>query len=386
MTHRAQFSQTEIAGSFKLLGLPAAIVQALDETGFEAPSRMQATCIPPLLQGRDLLAHTYTGMGKTLTFVLPLLASLDLAQPRIQALVLTPDDKTSLHVCEVFQSYARHLTGFHVLPVYHQSSSVQMRQFQRGCHVVVGTPPQVMNFLDEGYFGVASLHTLVMDEADRMLREGMSDALRDLLARLPHRVQTAIFAASRFRELELFAAASLNAPVVADVLEKLPELPHLRLRFWQVDERARIDALTRVVEIEPGFDAGLIFVHHTNTATQLRDKLRARGYAAEHVASDTPPHQRMRIAEMLVGGAADMLVATDGAVWNAPVPRFTHLINFDIPVDIESCAHRLRHLDGAGHPGTVIFLVTAREMGMLHSIEQAAGRPIKALELPERLR
>jgi ATP-dependent RNA helicase DeaD len=163
-------------------------------------------------------------------------------------------------------------------------------------------------------------------------------------------------------------------------------LPHLRLRFWQVDERARIDALTRVVEIEPGFDAGLIFVHHTNTATQLRDKLRARGYAAEHVASDTPPHQRMRIAEMLVGGAADMLVATDGAVWNAPVPRFTHLINFDIPVDIESCAHRLRHLDGAGHPGTVIFLVTAREMGMLHSIEQAAGRPIKALELPERLR
>lgn len=383
---RLQFDQTGIADSFDLLGLPAAIVQALDESGYEVPSRVQVACIPPLLKGRDLLAHTHTGTGKTLSFVLPLLAALDLERPQVQTLVLTPNDETSLHVAEVFQSYARHLDGFHVLPVYHQSSAIQLRQLQRGCHVVVGTPPRVAHFLEDGHFSVDALRTLVLDEVDTMLREGMTDMLRDVLAQMPHRAQTAMFAATMFRELQLFAAECLNEPENVAIQDKLLDMPRLRQRFWQVDGRAKLNALARVVEIEPGFDAGLVFVHHKSTATLLTEKLRARGYAVDQIDSETLPHRRLRIAERLAGGETDILVATDNAAWNVGATRFTHVINFDIPVDLESHAHRLGYLDHSGTSGTVIFLVTAREMGMLHCIEQATGQTIKALELPERPR
>jgi ATP-dependent RNA helicase DeaD len=386
MSMRLQFGQTDIADSFDLLGLPVPLVRALDETGYEVPSRVQVACIPPLLMGRDLLAHTHTGTGKTLAFVLPLLAAIELERRQVQALVLTPDDETSLHVCEVFQSYARHLEGFHVLPVYHQTSAIQLRQLQRGCHVVVGTPPRLAHYLADGYFAVDDLRTLVMDEVDTMLREGMVDTLREILAQLPHRTQTAMFTASMFRELQMFAAECLSEPHGVDDMEKPGDLPSLRQRYWQVDGRAKLNALARVIEIEPGFDAGLVFVHHRNTASLLTEKLRARGYAVEQVDSETLPHQRLGIAEKLAGREADILVVTDNAAWKVRTPRFTHVISFDMPVDIEAHVHRLRHLDGAENTRTAIFLVTAREMDMLHCIEQATGQPIKALELPERPR
>ncbi|MBR4736186.1 MAG: DEAD/DEAH box helicase, partial [Rhodocyclaceae bacterium] len=184
---------TQTIEQFSQLQLRDEILAALREVGYETPSPIQAACIPPLLAGYDVLGEAQTGTGKTAAFALPILQKVDLAQRRPQALVLTPTRELSLQVAEAFQRYASHLPGFHVLPLYGgQSMSVQLRQLKRGAHVIVGTPGRIMDHIERESLDLSALRTLVLDEADEMLRMGFIDDVQWILEHTPDLRQTVL--------------------------------------------------------------------------------------------------------------------------------------------------------------------------------------------------
>lgn len=374
------------AERFDQFGFSAALLQRLRESGHEIPSHVQVACIPPLLEGRDLLAHTDSGTGKTLSFVLPLLASLDLACRQSQVLVLTPTDETSLHVAEIFQDYARYLPDFHVLPIYHQSSTIQLRQLQRGTHVLVGTPRRIKYHLENNRLRLGKLKTVVLDEADVMLHEGFIEDIDWILGQLPAYRQTVIFAATLPKELRNFADACLHQPLKLRGIEKSVLAPPVRQRYWQVGSQSKLNALMRLIEVEPGFDAALVFVHGKADTVNLAEKLKARGYAAAALDGETPPARRARAIEQFKAGEIDIVVGTDMACDNLDVARLTHVVSYDLPCDAASHVHRIGHLAHPAPHGTAILLVTPHEMGMMRSIERATQQAIDVLVLPERFR
>ncbi|OHC67092.1 MAG: hypothetical protein A3H93_11865 [Rhodocyclales bacterium RIFCSPLOWO2_02_FULL_63_24] len=371
---------------FDQFGFSAALMRRLRESGHEIPSHIQAACIPPLLAGHDLLAHTDIGTGKTLSFVLPLLATLDLSSRQPQAMVLTPTDETTLHVAEIFQDYAKYLPEFHVLPIYHQSSTIQLRQLSRGTHVTVGTPRRIKYQIESSRLHLDRLKTLVLDEADEMLRVGFVDDIEWIVGQTSARQQTAIFAATLPVELRNLADACLHKPLKVRGTEKSAVAPSIRQRYWQVGNQSKLNALTRLIEVERGFDAALVFVHSKADTLDLAEKLRARGYAAAALDGDTPPALREQVIEQFRKGAIDIVVGTDMACDKLDVTRVTHVISYDIPCDAASHVHRIGYLAHPAQHGTAILLVTAREMGMLHSIERAMQQTIDVLVLPERFR
>ncbi|HEX7111697.1 MAG TPA: DEAD/DEAH box helicase, partial [Mizugakiibacter sp.] len=185
---------SDTPATFRDLGLPAPLLQALDAVGYEAPSPIQAATIPPLLQGRDVLGQAQTGTGKTAAFALPILARLDPASARPQALVLAPTRELAIQVAEAFQRYASHLPGFHVLPIYGgQSYGPQLAGLRRGAQVVVGTPGRVIDHLERGSLDLSALAWLVLDEADEMLRMGFIDDVQKVIERTPPTRQVALF-------------------------------------------------------------------------------------------------------------------------------------------------------------------------------------------------
>ena len=186
-------SKTELVSSFKSLGLPSVLIQALEDVGYETPTPIQSGAIPPLLEGRDLLGHAPTGTGKTAAFALPLLANIDLESRHQQVLVLTPTRELTIQVAEAFQRYANHLKGFRVLPVYGgQEYSGQIRALRRGVHVVVGTPGRVMDHIRKGTMKLDNLRVLVLDEGDEMLRMGFIDDVEWILEQTPDNRQIVI--------------------------------------------------------------------------------------------------------------------------------------------------------------------------------------------------
>lgn len=371
---------------FDQLGLSAALMRRLGETGREVPSHVQAACIPPLLAGNDLFAHAETGTGKTLAFVLPVLERLDVACREPQALVLTPSNETSLHVAEIFQDYAKYLPAFHVLPIYHQSLAIQLRQLKRGVHVVIGEPRRVMHYLESSSLNLAGVRTLVLDEVDEMLDGGFIEDIEWIIGHMPAARQTAIFSATLPEELRHFAAAHLRPPVKVTGSERLTPMPRIRQRYWQVGNQSKLSALTRVIEVARSFDGALVFVRNRDRAVELTDRLKARGYAAAALDCGAQPPQREQVFEQFRNGEIDIVIGTDTAANGLDVARVTHAISFDLPCDAASYVRRMEHLGKTSYPGTAILLVTPREMGMLRSIERATRQPIKALALPERFR
>ena len=198
-------------GSFSELNLSAPLLQALADVGYENPSPIQQACIPPLLEGLDLLGEAQTGTGKTAAFALPLLQRLDLKLLEPQILVLTPTRELAIQVAEAFQKYAKHLPGFHVLPIYGgQSMFMQLKQLRRGVHVIVGTPGRVMDHLERKSLSLDSLQALVLDEADEMLRMGFIDDVEWILEHTPAERQTALFSATMAEQIRRVARTHMR--------------------------------------------------------------------------------------------------------------------------------------------------------------------------------
>lgn len=371
--------------TFDQLELRAPLLEALSEIGYETPSPIQAACIPHLLAGHDLLGEAQTGTGKTAAFALPLLNRLDLSLKNPQVLVLTPTRELAIQVAEAFQRYAKNLPGFHVLPIYGgQSMVVQLRQLSRGAHVIVGTPGRVMDHLERKSLTLDSLTTLVLDEADEMLRMGFIDDVEWILQHAPAERQTALFSATMPDVIRRVAHRYLRDPHEVKIKASTTTVAAIRQRFCQISVAHKLDALTRILEVEEEFDAAIVFVRTKTATVELADKLEARGYAAAALNGDMTQQLRERVIEQLKGGALDIVVATDVAARGLDVPRISHVINYDIPYDTEAYVHRIGRTGRAGRTGSAILFVAPREMRMLKVIERATRQPIEALQLPSR--
>ncbi|NTV72180.1 MAG: DEAD/DEAH box helicase [Azonexaceae bacterium] len=371
--------------SFADLGLSETLLKTLTEIGYETPSPIQAQCIPALLEGHDLIGMAQTGTGKTAAFALPLMETIDVKLMKPQALILTPTRELAIQVAEALQSYAKNLPGFHVLPIYGgQSYTIQLKQLSRGAHVIVGTPGRVMDHLERKTLNLDNLKTLVLDEADEMLRMGFIDDVEWILERTPAQHQTALFSATMPEQIRRVAQKYLVDPKEIKIKSATATVAAIRQVYWQVSGMHKLDALTRILEVEEDFDAAIIFVRTKTATVELADKLNARGYAAAALNGDLNQQMRERVIEQLKSGALDIVIATDVAARGIDVPRVSHVVNYDIPYDTEAYVHRIGRTGRAGRTGNAILFVAPREIRMLRTIERATRSPIAPLTLPSR--
>jgi ATP-dependent RNA helicase DeaD len=368
--------------AFKELGLAAPLLQVLQEIGYETPSPIQAQCIPHLLEGKDLLGQAQTGTGKTGAFALPIMTRIDINTKNPQLLVLAPTRELAIQVAEAFQTYARHMPNFHVLPIYGgQAYDIQLRQLRRGVHVVVGTPGRVMDHIRRGSLVLDSLKTLVLDEADEMLRMGFIDDVDWILSHTPPTRQIALFSATMPQAIRKLALQHLKEPVEIKIASKTATATTIKQHYWRVSGVHKLDALTRILEMQQ-FDAMLVFVRTKSATTELAEKLSARGYACEALNGDISQQVRERTVERLKKGKLDILIATDVVARGLDVERISHVLNYDIPYDTESYVHRIGRTGRAGRSGEAILFVAPREQRMLRMIEQATRQKIQPMELP----
>jgi ATP-dependent RNA helicase DeaD len=367
---------------FEDMSLSAPLLQALKDVGYETPSQIQAASIPVLLAGKDLVGQAQTGTGKTAAFALPLLDRLDLKNAQTQVLVLTPTRELALQVAEAFQTYAHHLKGFHVLPVYGgQGMALQLRQLKRGVQVVVGTPGRVMDHLRRKTLSLQSLSTLVLDEADEMLRMGFIDDVEWILEHTPQQRQIALFSATMPEEIRKVARRHLREPVEIKIQTSTTTVAAIDQIYWQIAGTNKLDALTRILETQD-IDAALIFVRTKTATVQLAEKLEARGYACAALNGDITQSIRERTVENLKNKKLDIVVATDVAARGLDVTRITHVINYDIPTDVEAYVHRIGRTGRAGRKGTAILFVAPREMRLLRAIERTTRQQMRQMQLP----
>jgi ATP-dependent RNA helicase DeaD len=368
--------------SFRDLKLSEPLIRVLDEIGYETPTPIQSQAIPPLMSGRDLLGHAPTGTGKTAAFALPLLSDIDVQNKNVQVLTLTPTRELAIQVAEAFQHYASHIKGFHVLPIYGgQEYGGQIRQLKRGVQVVVGTPGRLMDHMRKGTLKLGHLQAVVLDEADEMLRMGFIEEVEWILDQTPDKRQMALFSATMPRQVERIARRYLNDPAEISIKARTATAETIRQRYWQVSGLHKLDALTRILEVET-FDGILIFVRTKTATTELAEKLEARGYAAAAMNGDMAQKHREQTVERLKKGSLDILVATDVAARGLDVDRISHVINYDVPYDTEAYIHRIGRTGRAGRRGDAILFIAPRERRMLSAIEKATRQKIEQMVLP----
>ena len=367
---------------FADLGLPKEVLSAIEAVGYETPSPIQAQSIPALLEGRDLLGLAQTGTGKTAAFALPLLANIDVSKRRPQALILAPTRELAIQVSEALQNYATNIKGFHVAPIYGgQDMRSQLRALSRGVHVVVGTPGRVMDHIRRNSLDLSELSTLVLDEADEMLRMGFIDDVEWILKHTPDDRQLALFSATMPGAIKKITDNYLSDPYRVEIEAKTKTVERIEQVVYEVHGARKMDALTRVLEVEE-FDGIIMFVRTKTATMELAQKLEARGYSSAAINGDMSQQQREKTIDMLKKGTVDIVIATDVAARGIDVARITHVINFDIPYDNEAYVHRIGRTGRAGRSGKAILFITHRERHLLRSIERSTGQGINRCSLP----
>ncbi len=368
--------------SFADLGLGERIERALKDVGYETPSPIQAATIPALLEGRHVVGLAQTGTGKTAAFALPILSRLDMKQKAPQALVLAPTRELALQVCEAFEKYSSRMPGVRVLPVYGgQGYGVQLSALRRGVHVVVGTPGRIMDHLDKGTLDLSQLRFLVLDEADEMLKMGFAEDVETILADTPEDKHVALFSATMPSQIRRISKKYLTDALEITVERKTATAPNISQRYLFVSYPQKVDALTRILEVE-NFEGMIVFVRTKHETETLAEKLRARGFSAAAINGDVAQAQRERTVAQLKSGKLDILVATDVAARGLDVERISHVVNYDIPTDTESYVHRIGRTGRAGRSGEAISFVTPRERHLLKAIEKATRTTLTEMPMP----
>lgn len=369
---------------FDDFNLDSRVLDALKDVGYETPSPIQAATIPLLLEGRDVVGLAQTGTGKTAAFAVPALSLLaeNVADRSTQVLVLAPTRELALQVAEAFTSYAKYLPEFSVLPVYGGSAyGPQLSGLRRGAQVVVGTPGRVIDHLEKGSLDLSNLRYLVLDEADEMLRMGFADDVEQILSQTPDEKQVALFSATMPKQIRRIASQYLNDPEEVAVKAKTTTGENTRQRYLQVMGAHKLDAATRILEVEE-YDGVIAFVRTKMATEELANKLKSRGYRAAAINGDIPQQVRERTVEALRSGEIDILVATDVAARGLDVERISLVINYDIPHDTESYVHRIGRTGRAGRSGDAILFMTPREKYLLRAIEKATRQPVEQMHLP----
>ena len=367
---------------FAELGISAPVLKAVQQLGYEQPTPVQEQSIPILLGGKNLLGTAQTGTGKTAAFALPLLSNLEEKQKSPQVLVLTPTRELAIQVAEAFQSYAKFIKGFHVLPIYGGADiGGQLRGLKRGAQVVVGTPGRMLDHLRRRSLDLSQVRGLVLDEADEMLRMGFIDDVETILAQTPDRCQRALFSATMPSAIRRVSQKYLGDAESVSIEGKTKTVERIEQQYVTCKSHQKMDALTRVLEVE-SFDGMIIFVRTKSSTVDIAERLEARGFSSAALNGDLSQTLRERTINRLKKGQIDIVVATDVAARGLDVERISHVINFDIPYDNESYVHRIGRTGRAGRDGKAILFITPKENRLLRSIEKSTRQVISPMAMP----
>jgi ATP-dependent RNA helicase DeaD len=367
---------------FSDFDLPAPVLQALSERGYEQPTPIQAGVIPPIIAGRDVIGQAQTGTGKTAAFAIPLLSKLDPEQRHPQVLVLTPTRELANQVASAVSDYAKHLRGVIVASIYGGAPyGEQLRALRRGAQVVIGTPGRIMDHLQKGSLNLSQLTCLVLDEADEMLRMGFIEDVEWILEHAPVERQTTLFSATMPKPIARIAERYLDDPCRVTIKAKAATANTIDQAYWFVRGLTKDEALIRFIEAEAD-DGVMIFARTKAATTSVADHLQRHGISAAALNGDLAQEAREKVVARLTSGSLDVVVATDVAARGLDVPRISLVINYDLPDDAETYVHRIGRTGRAGRSGRAISFVHGREMRLLRSIERHNRTTVEECPFP----
>lgn len=368
---------------FEGLGLGKEILRALQDMGFEEPSPIQARTIPLVMEGRDVIGQAQTGTGKTAAFGMPILERIDYSKPVVQALVVAPTRELSVQVAEEITRIGKY-KRVKTLPVYGgQSIERQISAIRRGAHVITGTPGRLLDHIRRKTLRLDQISVVVLDEADEMLDMGFIEDIEAILSETPSERQTLLFSATMPAPIVKLAQRYMKDPVHAVVNVHEMTVPLIEQVYYEVKERDRIDALSRVLDTEENV-RGIIFCRTKRGVDELTEALRSRGYQADAIHGDLNQAQRNRVMKDFRAGQVELLVATDVAARGLDIENLTHVINYDIPQDPEAYVHRIGRTGRAGRTGKAITLIHPKDFKQLKLIERLTRSRIRREELPTR--
>lgn len=369
------------AADFDELGLSEPVRRAVADAGFESPTPIQARAIPILLQGKDLIGQAQTGTGKTAAFALPLLERIAVDATHTQALVLVPTRELAVQAAGQIHLLSRH-TGLRVVPVYGgQPIDRQFRALRGAAQVVVGTPGRILDHLRRGSLDLSRVVFCALDEADEMLAFGFIEDIEAILAELPPERQTALFSATMPPRIATLIKTFLPDAQRVAIQTRRRTVETTNQTYYEVAPGKKLEALARVLDMEtPG--PTIVFCRTRRETDELAEALRLRGYGAEALHGDMNQPERDRVMRRFREGQSDLLIATDVAARGLDIETVTHVINYDIPWDVEQYIHRIGRTGRAGRSGDAITLVEPRERRNLRTIEQLIGATIKPARIP----
>ena len=373
---------TETKMTFKDLGLPEFILNAVSDLGFETPSPIQQICIPHLLEGRDVLGMAQTGSGKTAAFSLPILAQIDPTEKHPQLLVMAPTRELAIQVADACEQFVKYAKGINIVTLYGgQRYDIQLRALKQGAQVVVGTPGRILDHLCRGTLSLAELKAIVLDEADEMLRMGFIDDVETVMAELPEHHQTALFSATMPEPIRRITKRFMKDPQEVKIKATQQSAPDIAQSCWYVHGFHKNDALLRFLEVED-FDAAIIFTRTKTGTLDVTELLEKHGFRAAALNGDMTQQLREQTLDRLRSGSLDIVVATDVAARGIDIERISLVVNYDIPLDAESYVHRIGRTGRAGRSGRALLFVEPRERRLLRNVEHLIKKNIEEVELP----
>ena len=373
---------TETKMTFKDLGLPEFILNAVSDLGFETPSPIQQICIPHLLEGRDVLGMAQTGSGKTAAFSLPILAQIDPTEKHPQLLVMAPTRELAIQVADACEQFVKYAKGINIVTLYGgQRYDIQLRALKQGAQVVVGTPGRILDHLRRGTLSLAELKAIVLDEADEMLRLGFIDDVETVMAELPEHHQTALFSATMPEPIRRITKRFMKDPQEVKIKATQQSAPDIAQSCWYVHGFRKNDALLRFLEVED-FDAAIIFTRTKTGTLDVTELLEKHGFRAAALNGDMTQQLREQTLDRLRSGSLDIVVATDVAARGIDIERISLVVNYDIPLDAESYVHRIGRTGRAGRSGRALLFVEPRERRLLRNVEHLIKKNIEEVELP----
>ena len=375
--------ETEKMSTFEDLGLTPNVLKALDDLGFENPTKVQEQAIPFVLESdQDLVALAQTGTGKTAAFSLPIIHKLDKKSRTIQALVLCPTRELCIQIAKDIADYTKYERGIETVSVYGGAPiDGQIRQLRKGCHIVVGTPGRVRDLIERRKLDISGINFLVLDEADEMLTMGFKDELDAILASTPEDKQGLLFSATMPREIDAIAENYMRNPEKIEVSSRNSANLDVKHVYCVARSSDRYRALKRIADISPEM-YGIVFCRTRAETKEVADWLMADGYSADALHGDLSQAQRDYVMGRFRKKNIQLLVATDVAARGIDVNNLTHVLHYKIPDQLENYIHRSGRTGRAGNKGTSIALLTAKETHKIRILEKKIGQKFERRLIP----
>ncbi|MEC4048292.1 DEAD/DEAH box helicase [Flavobacterium sp. SUN046] len=368
---------------FEQLGLNESLLLAIKDLGFENPSEVQEKAIPVLLeQNTDLVALAQTGTGKTAAFGFPLIQKLDAEDRSTQALILSPTRELCLQITNEIKQYSKYVKGLHTVAVYGGASiTEQAREIKRGAQIIVATPGRMQDMINRGLVNIKNINFCILDEADEMLNMGFYEDIVSILSDTPEEKNTWLFSATMPAEVARIAKKFMHDPAEVTVGTKNSGSATVSHEFYCVNARDRYEALKRLADANPDIFS-VVFCRTKRDTQAVAEKLIEDGYSAAALHGDLSQAQRDGVMKSFRGRQIQMLVATDVAARGIDVDNITHVVNYQLPDEIETYNHRSGRTGRAGKLGTSIVIITKSELRKISAIERIIKQKFEEKTIP----